>query len=78
MVSEKDMTISIIWGIEDVKTCIEDNGIKFNEDNELTDIECFEVLKLIERQHDSSEGITWEIIDWGIRYLYNERIKKII
>lgn len=75
MINEKEMTISVVWGIEDVRTCIEDNDILFKGEEGLTDQECFEVLKLLANGHDANEGITWGTIEWGIEYLYSDRIE---
>ena len=51
-VHEESKTITIIWSIEDVM------GVN----TDLTEAQAWEVLKLVERQHDATTGITWETL----------------
>jgi len=71
MINEKEMTISIVWGIEDVRNIIEEREIVFKDGKELSDKQCFCVLTLLEHGHDANEGINNESIEWGINYLYH-------
>ncbi len=45
--------ISLIWGIDDVKSVAED----------LTDQECREVLQLIKAGHDANFGTNWDTVE---------------
>ena len=45
--------IEIRWSTEDVKQVIQ--GF-------LTDSQAMEILKLVERQHDANEGVTWDTL----------------
>ena len=61
--------MAIWWNIEDVKEQYEGDGVY----SEITDVEAREVLRLAEREHDSEVGINWEVLDFWIDYVKENR-----
>lgn len=46
--------VHVLWHIDDVRTCAEENNI-----GDLTDAECLEIPDNILRNHDASIGVNW-------------------
>ena len=46
------------WGIEDVRNVVETNGI----DEELTDEDCLNILRVAETAFDANIGLNWDSI----------------
>jgi len=65
-----DDHISILWNVEDVKTQATIRGLK------LTKAECREVLEECLNSHDATLGLSWDILDHHICYLFGDRIGK--
>ena len=59
--------IFISWHIDDIK----------NIDDTLTDNQCREILQLLDKQHDTNEGINWEVIKSTIDFYKIENNLKI-
>jgi hypothetical protein len=57
------------WHIDDVQGQAENMG------EELTDQECRDVLAMVMRKHDCNIGISWEVIDYWIEQIIEEREK---
>ena len=57
------------WSIWDVKEQYDGDG----QYSELTDDESRLVLKLVEKNHDSEEGINWEVLDGWIDHVKSLR-----
>jgi hypothetical protein len=51
-------SINITWGISDVQDVYRDS----NPNKELTDEEARDILSELERKHDASIGISWDVI----------------
>ena len=47
--------ISLDWGVEDVRS--------IDRWKKLTDEQCMEVLRAVDRNHDANIGVNWEVID---------------
>jgi len=54
--------ISITWSIDDVKC----------QRPDLTDEQCSDVLIEIEKNHDATIGINWDVIDCTASYLFGD------
>jgi hypothetical protein len=65
-------SIAIIWEIDDVRRVIEDYKMSIN----LSDKECLDVLRYMDRKHDAEFGICWDTIFYTIQYLFEEKLKK--
>ena len=70
-------SIAIIWEIADVRRVIEDYKMSIN----LSDEECLDVLRYIDRKHDAEFGVNWDTILYTIEYLsdrniFEEKLKK--
>ena len=50
--------IQIVWGIEDVQTCIEERY-----EVNITDEQARKILKIADETHDACYGICWETFD---------------
>lgn len=61
--------ISIIWDIQDVRSCAEDVGY----DN-LTDEQCSDILEILEDEHDATIGINFDVIGIKIQEYMSELI----
>jgi hypothetical protein len=61
--------MAIWWNIDDVKEQYEGDGVY----SEVTDAEAREVLRLAEREHDSEVGINWEVLDFWIDHVKEQR-----
>lgn len=61
--------MAIWWNIDDVKEQYEGDGVY----SEITDAEAREVLRLAEREHDSEVGINWEVLDFWIDHVKENR-----
>lgn len=59
------------WHISDVHSIANDSGE--DEAEEITDSEAREVLRLMEKHHDSNVGINWETIDLWIDIVKQKR-----
>jgi hypothetical protein len=59
------------WHISDVHTIANQSGE--DEADEITDEEAREVLKLMEKNHDSNIGINWETIDLWVDIVKKQR-----
>lgn len=55
------------WHIDDVQGQAENMG------EELTDEECRDVLSMVSRKHDCQYGINWDVIDYWIERIIEER-----
>jgi hypothetical protein len=53
--------IMILWSIEDVYSCADDCGM-----DKPTKEEALEVIRLLEKHHDASCGISWETIQYTL------------
>ena len=56
MIDRNKDTINIQWDIHDV----------WNLDADLTTKQCRDVLSLIEREHDATVGVNWDVIALAI------------
>ena len=68
----------VIWNDEDVRQAnasLAEDAENLTEDEEITQIECEEVLERVERRHDCNDGITWETLKFHIEDIKNERSK---
>lgn len=54
-----------LWFIEDIRQQAQDEGI------EITDVQCVEILDRINRWHDATIGINWEVISCHIDSVIN-------
>lgn len=61
--------MAIWWNIDDVKEQYEGDGVY----SEISDAEAREVLRLAEREHDSEVGINWEVLDFWIDHVKEQR-----
>ena len=55
------------WHISDVHSCA--NDFEDDDAHDLTDDEAREVLRLMERHHDSEIGLNWDVIDSWINHV---------
>ncbi len=62
LVNYSNDNIFIIWSSDDIKERRPD----------LTDEQCYKVLKSLEKDHESCYGITWETIDSTADFLFKE------
>ncbi len=53
-------TITLVWSIDDVQMVRED----------LNDEQAFKVLLYVERNHDASRGVNWDVIEWAAAHLF--------
>ena len=65
--------MAVWWNIDDVKEQYEGDG----EYSEITDDEAREVLRLAEREHDSEVGINWEVLDFWIDHVKEQRKEEV-
>ena len=56
------------WHVDDIKSR--------DEDDELTEDECREILHWMKRKHDANIGINWDVIDCYIDMFKREREEK--
>ena len=61
--------MAVWWNIDDVKEQYEGDGVY----SEVSDSEAREVLRLAEREHDSEVGINWEVLDFWIDHVKQQR-----
>lgn len=59
-------TISIVWGLEDVEGRAKDNGYLLKEG------QAQKVLDMLKDKHDCNIGITWDVIDDYLSYIFPE------
>ena len=59
------------WHIDDVRGSDPTKDDDWNSD--LTDDECREVLRRVNKYHDCEEGINWSVLEWHIEKLKSER-----
>ena len=57
----KDNQLVIIWGIDDVQQIAKDN---YNA--HILPEDALAILEKIDRHHDCSIGINWDVIDFGV------------
>ena len=62
--NEGEWVLSIEWGIEDVRSCLE-----HEDEQALTDDDCINILKLAAQMHDATIGMSWEVIQ-GVAFYY--------
>jgi hypothetical protein len=62
------------WHISDVHTIANESGE--DEADEITDEQAREVLRLMNKNHDSNVGINWETIDLWIDIVKNQSKEK--
>ena len=62
------------WHISDVHTIANESGE--DEADEITDEQAREVLRLMNKNHDSNVGINWETIDLWIDIVKNQNKEK--
>ena len=62
------------WHISDVHTIANESGE--DEADEITDEQAREVLRLMNKNHDSNVGINWETIDVWIDIVKNQSKEK--
>tara|TARA_R100001086_G_C11773319_1_gene241506 strand:- start:532 stop:753 length:222 start_codon:yes stop_codon:yes gene_type:complete len=65
-------TISLTWCTDDVKQQLKDRGM--NEKLNLK--ECREVLGRCLNKHDATIGMSWDVMDFHIDEVLDERIKR--
>jgi hypothetical protein len=63
----KGNVIASIWMIEDVQGRAEESGYF------LTDDECRDVLSYLNNKHDACIGINWDVIDYWVEVVVNDR-----
>lgn len=73
-INERDKTVSVTYDVEDVRCVIRDKHIKTIK--ELTDDDCFEVLKHCRNNHDMEYGITWDTLAYWVRELFGAQCEK--
>lgn len=61
------------WHIDDVKSIDPDADRNDDESSDLTDDECREVLRRVNKYHDCEEGINWSVLEWHIKRIKSER-----
>jgi hypothetical protein len=61
MFTDKIDEITIVWGIDDVRSIAED----------LTDDQCREVLQMAKNNHDANVGINWEVLEQYVEEVKN-------
>ena len=67
-------TLTIKWGIEDIKLHLEDQEREF--DPPLTDEDYRQILNKMKGYHDCNVGINWEVIDVYVdNYIYSRSLK---
>lgn len=59
------------WHISDIHG--QANGWGDDEQNEITDEEAREVLRLLNKYHDANSGINWDVIDGWIDHIKEQR-----
>lgn len=62
--------VSEWWHISDVQELTEDMK------EELSNDEAREVLRLVKKRHDCNVGINWDVINYWIEHVLDERKKK--
>jgi sugar phosphate isomerase/epimerase len=62
--------VSEWWHISDVQLLAEDMKEKLSND------EAREVLRLVKKRHDCNVGINWDVINYWIEHVLDERKKK--
>ena len=62
MINIQQRTITITWEIEDVKSL----------DSELTDEQAWEILLLVDKNHDANIGINWDVLEYYIQTIKGE------
>jgi len=62
--------VSEWWHISDVQLLAEDM------EEELSNDEAREVLRLVKKRHDCNIGINWDVINYWIEHVLDERKKK--
>ena len=68
-------SIAIVWSIDDVRYQLKDT---FNVPmDSLTDEECMQVLRIVERKHDANEGTSYYCIEYYIEHLFGDKIFKL-
>ena len=68
-------SIAIVWCIDDVRYQLKD---RFNVPmDSLTDEECMEVLRLVEKYHDANEGTCYQSIDFFIEDAFGDKIAEL-
>jgi hypothetical protein len=58
-----DDKIQIVWQVDDVLEKAKEDGVKITKE------QAYEVLGLVERNHDCNYGITWDTISSWIDYV---------
>jgi hypothetical protein len=61
--------ISIVWGADDVIATADNMDM----DIKLSDAEISDVLSLMKSEHDATIGINWDVIEYHIRTVIDER-----
>ena len=57
--------VAFLWGVDDFRS------VKGGQN--LTNEECFEILDIIERNHDANIGVNWDVIGYYVSdYVTNE------
>jgi uncharacterized ubiquitin-like protein YukD len=67
-IEEVKVKITIVWQTEDIIMRAEEREIK------LTEKQADEILGLLDRKHDCSIGINWDVIDFWTDYYLREDV----
>jgi len=59
--------IAVWWNTEDVLS------VDGDEESDLTEEECREILRLADRYHDAENGINWSVLGYWIDQVKDER-----
>ena len=57
-------TVSAVWSVEDVYTCAQQFPIPL----ELSEQESIEILQMMDAEHDSEYGFTWQVLENTIHW----------
>jgi len=68
---ENDKAIAIIWTIDDVFQQAQDSGVSLSIE------EAKRVLNYLDRKHDATIGISWDVIDTVINIVISERERRV-
>jgi hypothetical protein len=61
--NEGEWVLSIEWGVEDVRSCLE-----HDDEQALSDDDCVKILHLCSQIHDANVGMNWAVIQAAAFY----------
>jgi len=64
--------VEIVWHIDDLKAVLQDSDLGVKDDF-FTDEELYEVLLQIKRNHDACIGISWDTLEYALRYAMEKK-----